>query len=389
MFDRPVDVDPLLLPFLDAADEARARDLLGDALIAHASPLIRQVLQRQLLQSGSTLMHRQEADDLHAALLLRLTAQLFALRRGELATPVASLPSYVAAAAFKACHEWLRQRAPRLAHLRSRVRYVLTRDPRLVMREVADREWWCAARAASDQASAAGDEDVRRAADEQLVAVRRATGEPGGSPRAFAEFVRATLEALGRPCRFGSLVSAVAECLGEHDGQPAGARSADDGGRRDRARLDGARLDGARLDGARLDKAGLDGIDASGMPAARPTVVDELMHRERLRQLWAEIEALPPRQRAALLLNLRDDDGRGMIELWPESGAASRADLARALELTGEQLDELWPTLPRDDQWIAAHLGVTRRQVINLRKCARRRLTRRLKTIVTPAGTGR
>jgi hypothetical protein len=369
MFVRPADVDPLLLPFLEAADEARARDLLGDVLIAHVSPLIWQVLQRQLLQAGSTLAHRQEADDLHAALMLRLTAQLFALRRGELATPMASLQSYVAAAAFKACHEWLRQRAPRLARLRSRVRYVLTRDPQLAMREVADREWWCAARAASDQSSAAGDEDVRRAADEQLVAVRRATGEPSTSPRAFAEFVRATLDALGRPCRFGSLVSALAECLGEYESHATVGRSADDGDRR--------------------DAFGRDETDVTGMAAARPTVVDELMHRERLRLLWAEIEALPPRQRAALLLNLRDDDGRGMIELWPESGAASRADLARALELTAEQLDELWPTLPRDDQWIAAHLGVTRRQVINLRKCARRRLARRLKTIVAPAGTGR
>lgn len=374
MFVRPADVDPLLLPFLEAADEARARDLLGDVLIAHVSPLIWQILQRQLLHAGSMLVHRQESDDLHAALLLRLTAQLFALRRGELAAPVASLQSYVAAAAFKACHDWLRQRAPRLAHLRSRVRYVLTRDPRLAMREVADREWWCAARAASDQPSAAGDADVRRAAEEQLVAVRRVTGEPSGSPRAFAEFVRATLEALGRPCRFGTLVSVLAECLGEHDSQPAGARSADDGDRRA----------GARREGARLDE-----ITVTGMAAARLTVVDELMHRERLRLLWTEIEALPPRQRASLLLNLRDDEGRGMIELWPESGAASRADLARALELTGEQLDELWPTLPRDDQWIAAHLGLTRRQVINLRKCARRRLARRLKTIVAPAGTGR
>ena len=69
-----------------------------------------------------------------------------------------------------------------------------------------------------------------------------------------------------------------------------------------------------------------------------------------------------------------------MIELWPQSGVASLADLARALELTEANLGELWPTLPRDDQWIAAQLGVTRRQVINLRKCARKRLARRLKS---------
>jgi hypothetical protein len=48
-------------------------------------------------------------------------------------------------------------------------------------------------------------------------------------------------------------------------------------------------------------------------------------------------------------------------------------------------LRELWPTLPRDDQWIADRLGVTRRQVINLRKCARERLARRLRVILAPA----
>ena len=112
--------------------------------------------------------------------------------------------------------------------------------------------------------------------------------------------------------------------------------------------------------------------------------MDVLTHRERLERLWGEIRELPPRQRAALLLNLRDDEGRGMIELWPQTGIASLAELARALDLTEAALRELWPTLPRDDQWIAARLGVTRRQVINLRKCARGRLARRLRDILAP-----
>jgi hypothetical protein len=41
-------------------------------------------------------------------------------------------------------------------------------------------------------------------------------------------------------------------------------------------------------------------------------------------------------------------------------------------------LDELWDELPLDDLKIAARLGMTRQQVINLRKSARARLARRM-----------
>jgi hypothetical protein len=40
-------------------------------------------------------------------------------------------------------------------------------------------------------------------------------------------------------------------------------------------------------------------------------------------------------------------------------------------------LSALWDQLPLDDLSIAARLGVTRQQVINLRKAARARLARR------------
>jgi hypothetical protein len=48
--------------------------------------------------------------------------------------------------------------------------------------------------------------------------------------------------------------------------------------------------------------------------------------------------------------------------------------------MTDEELTEIWNALPLDDVAIAAHLGVTRQQVINLRKSARERLVRRMKT---------
>jgi len=381
-----------VLPFLDAADDEDARARLGELLVEQASPLILQIVRRQLLSGGGAAARtrEQDAEDLHGALMLRLTAQLWELRRearetapgadeGGGAAPIAGFANYVARAAFNACHEWLRQRAPRRARLQSRVRYVLTHDPRLTMWEAADRDWWCGfgLQDTSDRVGSDGSDvalaAVREVADEQAAVVRRDVGDPSVAPRAFAAFVQATLAAVGRPCRFGTLVAAVGSCLGEEDVPPAGSggggASAREGGR----------------------GPGQDGRD-DGLPSAverlkdqRPAILDVLTHRDHLERLWAEIRELPPRQRAALLLNLRDDEGRGMIELWPQTGIAPMAELARVLELTEAEFRELWPTLPRDDQWIADRLGVTRRQVINLRKCARERLARRLRVILAPA----
>jgi len=99
--------------------------------------------------------------------------------------------------------------------------------------------------------------------------------------------------------------------------------------------------------------------------------------RENLAQLWSEIRALRPNQRAALLLNLRDRDSSA-IELFILIGVATIDELAAALEMTAEELAAIWNSLPLDDNSIAARLGVTRQQVINFRRAARDRLARRL-----------
>ena len=98
-----------------------------------------------------------------------------------------------------------------------------------------------------------------------------------------------------------------------------------------------------------------------------------------LKRLWEEVCELPRGQRAALLLNLRDADGGGCLGLLPATGVATTRQIAAALEVTDERFAEMWQHLPLDDAAIAGLLDVTRQQVINLRKSARERLSRRLK----------
>jgi DNA-directed RNA polymerase specialized sigma24 family protein len=98
-----------------------------------------------------------------------------------------------------------------------------------------------------------------------------------------------------------------------------------------------------------------------------------------LQRLWDELQQLPPNQRAALLLNLKDASGQGCITLFPATGVATLRQLAQVLQLTTEKFAELWNDLPLEDSRIAELLGLTRQQVINARKSGRERLARRLK----------
>jgi DNA-directed RNA polymerase specialized sigma24 family protein len=329
------DADPVLLPFLQAADDDSARRCLGELLERDASPLAWEVIRGHLRGPA-----KADLDDVHAGVLLRLAAHLRDLRlRGAAASPIRAFASYVAVIAHNACHAFLRERSPQRARLRTRARYVLTRDPRLALWEGSGREWLCGP--ARGRGAPWNPESVTRLAEMSRQI----------APISFPDLVPAVLDRLEGPARFDDLVDALAAILGVSDEPPSSrSREEDDSAPRPREVADPA-----------------------------PSAEEALHQRTFLVRLWSEIRELPPRQRAALLLNLRDADGRGMIGLFPITEIATVAALAQALEMPEARLQELWDSLPRDDEWIAGLLGVTRRQVINLRKCARERLARRLR----------
>ncbi len=66
--------------------------------------------------------------------------------------------------------------------------------------------------------------------------------------------------------------------------------------------------------------------------------------------------------------------------MFPEARIATGEEIAAVLEIPAAELASLWPRLPLDDLTIAGRLDLTRRQVINLRKSARARLERRMRS---------
>lgn len=336
--------DPMLAAYLTAADETRARELLGDLLAGTAAPLVWRVLRRQLGGRGGGVAEA-DLEDLHAATLLRLQLQLAALREGE-REPMASFPNYVAVTAFNAAASFLMAREPERTRLRHRLRYVLRKNSRLALWNAAGQELVCGLAAWRERPVVEG---ARRLAE--LAATEVASG--GGARDARLPAVTlAVLEHHGGPCRFEELVDALAPALGvrdePHEALPEAAGEPERG--REPEPADGA-----------------------------PTALTALESRQVLARLWAEIRELPPLQRSALLLNLRDETGGDMLDALLASGLTDRAELAADLGLGEEELAELLPGLPLEDLRIADRLGLTRQQVINLRKSARLRLARRMR----------
>jgi hypothetical protein len=100
-------------------------------------------------------------------------------------------------------------------------------------------------------------------------------------------------------------------------------------------------------------------------------------YRVYLEKAWNEILDLPPKQRRALLLSLRDERGDGMLVVFVGAGIAGIGRMAMALQMTIQELAHFWNELPLSDFQIAELMGIKRQQVINLRKCARERLGRK------------
>jgi RNA polymerase sigma factor (sigma-70 family) len=336
-------LDAHLEAFVRAADDEQARAALAEILASQAAPVVRRIVRGQ----GAARPRRDDgAEDVEHTVLLRLSAHLWRLRRGE-EQPVGNLAAYAARAAANACHEWLRVERPQRARLQSRLRYVFRHHPRLVLWERPGGGWLCGFerwREAGVPAAAAAAERWRG-----RLAVPPVETGAGDDARRLVRLAETIVDAVGAPVRFEDVVTLAADALGIDDRPvqpPAG--SPDDSG------------------------------ELPVFPSPAPTIDSALDRQRFVARVWREIAELPLRQRVALLLNLTGAGGQDLLSLVPASGLASWEEVGRMLSLAPADLPRVIAGLPFDDQAIAERLGLTRRQVINLRKCARERLARRL-----------
>ena len=334
--------DPRLTAFLDAIPDVDAWRALDALLSGDVGAASRDSVAQRLARS-SRMAH--QIDDVLAEVRLKLTRKLWSLRAG-VGEPIEDILAYSVTVSAHCCHALMRQQFPERTRLRNRLRYALTHHPDTRLEEDAHGLWRCRATSATFATAATSSHRTQALLETPQAFASDHLVDPAAALPALAA---ALLTACGQPVDFDRFVDAMAVLLGVSDAPPV--TSATDPGAADRL-------------GQVADPA--------------PSISAVLEQRTALQDVWKELVALPPRQRSALLLNLRDPDGGAILQLLPATGVVSMAEIAAALEIPERDLARLWPDLPLDDLSIAARMGITRQQVINLRKSGRARLARRL-----------
>ena len=346
--------DALLSSYLLATPGTEADVLLELLICEHARPLVKEIVRgalhggfHGLANSGSS----EDAEDITSGVVLRLLKRLADIKaRPHDGKGIPSFRDYVAVAAYNACHEYLRNKYPERSRLKNKLRYILTRQEGLALWEEKDKTWLCGLALWRDQRRAGVPSNrIRYLYRDDATLASPARSRIDGC-RNIVELVNVIFQLSGGPLTLDELVSLVVELWGIKDHLPL-------------------TYDGDKDTSWQLERLISSDVD----PATK------IEQRMQLARLWEEIRALVLPQRRALLLGLKDADGRCLTVLLADIRIASIPQIADALDMPAERLAELWSKIPLDDSRIAAHFGITREQVIHQRQSARRRLARRMK----------
>jgi RNA polymerase sigma factor (sigma-70 family) len=313
----------LMHQYLATTDVKEEDELVAALLSDHAVPAIRKTVTRRLLSSPE-----QDRDDVAGEVILDLTARLKSLKK-ERGAIIERFTAYAVVCAQNGCDRYLRLRHPERHRLKNRLRYLIGKSPEFRIWEHPGHGWVCGRTGWQGRPPKQPPPDLMSR-----------LGQPNRPPQILLEEVFRESPA---PLDLDALVGICGIWWGIRDHE------------------------------AHLEL--MEETTASKEPGAD----DVIAGRERLAQLWHEISELPPAQRVALLLNLRDPGGGSAVWLLPAAGVASIRKIAQSLEISAEGFAELWPRLPLNDLEIADRLGIVRQQVINLRQAARQRLARRLR----------
>jgi len=344
MKESPVKIDVLLEPLMVETNDDQASELLSQLITNHAEPVIKGVIRFKLRLNSMRGSQRVEADDIQQEVVMQLVAQLQRFRKLPAGHPISDVRGMAAVIAHRTCARWMRRQFPERHALKNRLHYLLTRQRGFALWQNVDGKQLAGFSDWQKENKARGSlQNIERLPD-------RVRTLKSDKSQELADAIAAIFDHARGPVEFDELVSTVATLQGITD-QPIESIAEED--------------------------------DAGAIPtASEPDPAWRLEKRMFLRRLWEELQQLPLNQRAALLLNLKDQSGFGCITLFPATGIATMRQLAQALEISPDSFAAIWNDLPLEDARIAELLNLTRQQVINARKSGRERLARRLRGFI-------
>lgn len=333
-------LDALIERYGREPDDRKAKILLDDIFRRFGVEAIRRSVERAV---GRTRAGIDDAEDLIGEVAYSLIARLRRWRSNHCAK-VECFGSYAESVTRNAVHSRTQREQPLRTKLIANLRYAVSSSPHL---RFFKSESGITLIGLVDSASDRPDAVLlaKMLEEPRNLALVLRLNEPVAS-LTHRDVVTRLIRAIGGPVPFYSVVNIL-----------AGARELADGRAVPESQFDSGPFHDRIVDDA---------------PDAQHTAI----LKQEIAALWQAIQQLPVLQRAALLLNLRDPLGRGVIALLLETRIANEHQIACAVGMTAEELESRWDALPMDDRSIAARYGITAVQVVSLRRNARTRLRR-------------
>ena len=341
--------DSLLIRFAQTSDVDERERVLSALLTEHAEPVVSKIIRYKTRGAAD------DGEEIYGEVMVQLVGRLQRLRTEDNGREIEDFNSYVAVTTYNACDRHLSRKYPQRRRLKNGLRYLLTHREGFALWQDEKQNYvggfarWQFR--GNDSESSLKIQSLREDARafERDVTVQKSWSQ---QKNAF-ELLTAIFGWTNAPVEIDLLVSICADWWNVTD-------------------------ETIEIDSSNTNKKGEERPNVQ-LADAGPDAFTETERRDYLQRLWNEIADLPTRQRAAVLLNLKDENGRGVIDLWLVIGVATVEKIAAVLEMSVEAFAELWNDLPLDDNRIAERLNLTRQQVINLRKSARERLARRMR----------
>ncbi len=328
-------LDPVLEPFLNAPLESAAEHDALRGLVDRVTPVIEGVIRGKV---GAAIA-ANEREELFGEAIVLLIRRLQEIKPDPSRHLIANFNGYAAVTTFNVVHAHFRRVHPERQRLRSHIRHVVRKSARFALWQSQSGQFVCGLAdwpgTVAGECSEADLDAVPPLSPPVNVTWNDAIGKPQ-----ITRAIEHVFEHVEKPLELERLVEKIAELF--------------------------------RLPVTPAQSAQAERIDETA------SVESSLVYRSALVEVWREIDLLPPGQRIALLLGLRDEHGSAIASLLILLRIATFDELAAAVELSSEELAAMWDQLPLPDMAIAERLDLTRQQVINLRKSARQRLGRRL-----------
>ncbi len=323
--------DSVLWTYLHSTDDAERNRLRDELLQTFAAPLIRRALRERLgfrVGSNGHDSYPSEAADLYQDAMLALVAKLN--RSDAHNNGIRDFDNYVRGITANACRDFLRKKAPIRSTQHHNLRDLLTRHRDFAIWADESGGHVCGFAVWNDRAPC----PISRERRDEILGALRQSG-------------------IARPERQRLPLSRILAEIFNHAGHPITLEMLSEICMELRAMPD---LQLESLD-QQAEESGFDVADPTPPADARIEI------KERLQEVWDVVRQLPPNHRLCFCLIFSDPDGETVLHHLLNARLVTLSELTSTLELTREQLMEIWKEMPLEIAAVAKYLGVPRPQV--------------------------